>query len=125
MKEQIKELALRSGFKLKEQPDGSMDLNPYVYEFANELMKHQTVRVYSDLANECSKRANAINPVSAFKVGDIVVCDEPNGMALTKGLHYEVLAVDGSKIEVEDDFGDEYFYDKDEVAFTLYEVQDD
>lgn len=39
MKEQIKELALRTGFKIKKQPDGTMDLNPCVYEFAEKLMK--------------------------------------------------------------------------------------
>ena len=32
--EQIKEIALANGFKLKEQPSGEMDLNPYVYDFA-------------------------------------------------------------------------------------------
>lgn len=31
-KQQIQHLALQAGFKLKKQPDGSMDLNPYVYE---------------------------------------------------------------------------------------------
>lgn len=36
----IKELALANGFKLKEQPDGSMELNPYVYEFAQALIAH-------------------------------------------------------------------------------------
>lgn len=36
--EHIKHLALINGFKLKEQPDGSMDLNPYVYDFANALL---------------------------------------------------------------------------------------
>ena len=46
MKEQIKELALRTGFKLKEQPDGSMDLNPYVYDFAQTLLAN--VLVYFD-----------------------------------------------------------------------------
>lgn len=35
--EQIKEIALANGFKLKEQPNGEMDLNPYVYEFARAL----------------------------------------------------------------------------------------
>ena len=35
--DQIKELAIANGFKLKEQPDGSMNLNPYVYEFAQKL----------------------------------------------------------------------------------------
>ena len=36
-KSRIKAIALNSGFKLKEQLDGSMDLNPYVYEFAKLL----------------------------------------------------------------------------------------
>jgi hypothetical protein len=36
-KEQIKIAALDSGFKLKQQPSGVMDLNPYVYEFARAL----------------------------------------------------------------------------------------
>jgi hypothetical protein len=36
-REQIKELALANGFKLKTQPDGTEDLNPYVYEFAKAL----------------------------------------------------------------------------------------
>ena len=36
-KSRIKAIALSSGFKLKEQPDGDMDLNPYVYEFAKLL----------------------------------------------------------------------------------------
>jgi hypothetical protein len=37
-REQIKALALANGFKLKTQPDGSEDLNPYVYEFAAALV---------------------------------------------------------------------------------------
>lgn len=36
--DQIKELALAYGFKLKEQPNGEMDLNPYVYDFARALI---------------------------------------------------------------------------------------
>lgn len=35
--QKIKELALANGFKLKEQADGSMDLNAYVYDFANAI----------------------------------------------------------------------------------------
>ncbi len=38
MKEQIRELALRCGFKVREQPNGEMDLNPYVYRFAQNLL---------------------------------------------------------------------------------------
>ena len=40
--EQIKHLALQNGFKLKEQPDGTMDLNPYVYDFAKTLISGVT-----------------------------------------------------------------------------------
>ena len=36
-KSRIKAIALGSGFKLKEQQNGEMDLNPYVYEFAKLL----------------------------------------------------------------------------------------
>lgn len=36
--EQIREIALANGFKLKEQPNGEMDLNPYVYDFARQLL---------------------------------------------------------------------------------------
>ena len=36
-KSRIKAMALSSSFKLKEQPNGEMDLNPYVYEFAKLL----------------------------------------------------------------------------------------
>lgn len=35
--DEIKTLALANGFTLREQPDGSMDLNPYVYAFARAL----------------------------------------------------------------------------------------
>lgn len=36
--EQIKEIALANGFKLKEQPNGDVGLNPYVYDFARALI---------------------------------------------------------------------------------------
>ena len=35
--QKIKELALANGFKLKEQASGNMDLNAYVYDFANVI----------------------------------------------------------------------------------------
>ncbi len=35
--QKIKELALANGFKLKEQSSGNMDLNAYVYDFANAI----------------------------------------------------------------------------------------
>lgn len=44
-KKQIKDLALSNGFKLKEQPSGEMDLNPYVYDFAGALLVKANERV--------------------------------------------------------------------------------
>lgn len=43
--DQIKEIALKSGFKLKEQSDGSMDLNSYVYDFARSLIQENNREV--------------------------------------------------------------------------------
>lgn len=37
--EMIKAIALRNGFKLKKQADGSFDLHSYVYDFARALLK--------------------------------------------------------------------------------------
>ena len=34
----IEKLALANGFKLKEQPNGEMALNPYVFDFARALI---------------------------------------------------------------------------------------
>jgi hypothetical protein len=48
-KERIKDLALAIGFKLKEQPDGSMDLNPYVFSFAEALIAEAIAEEVSKL----------------------------------------------------------------------------
>lgn len=39
-KEEIRKLALECGFHLKMQDDGSKDLNPYVYRFADKICEH-------------------------------------------------------------------------------------
>ena len=36
--DQIRKIALDNGFKLKRQPNGEEDLNPYVYDFARALL---------------------------------------------------------------------------------------
>lgn len=46
-REEIKQLALKSGFKLKPHPDGSEDLNPYVYEFAVKIYRRGAEDAYS------------------------------------------------------------------------------
>lgn len=47
-KQYIKEVALECGFKLKEQPDGDLDLNPYVYTFADKLIKQTHIILLGD-----------------------------------------------------------------------------
>jgi len=37
-RERIKRAALNSGFELKEQDDGTVDLNEYVYHFAETII---------------------------------------------------------------------------------------
>lgn len=48
-KQDVKKLALECGFKLKEQPDGSMDLNPYVYKFAEGLVLKREILCWGSL----------------------------------------------------------------------------
>ena len=42
--EEITKIALRSGFKLKEQPDGTMALNPYVFDFVRAILHAYVVK---------------------------------------------------------------------------------
>ena len=46
--EKVKELALANGFKFKEQADGSMDLNAYVYDFANAIEREAKAQAVPD-----------------------------------------------------------------------------
>lgn len=45
-REHIKALALAKGFKLKDQPDGKADLNPYVYDFAEAVAEQSLPQGY-------------------------------------------------------------------------------
>ena len=42
--EEVTEIALKCGFKLKEQPDGTMALNPYVFDFVRGILFAYTVK---------------------------------------------------------------------------------
>lgn len=45
--EKVKKLALENGFKLKEQASGNLDLNSYVYDFAEALLKDKQAEIDS------------------------------------------------------------------------------
>lgn len=60
-KQYIKDVALECGFKLKEQPDGSMDLNPYVYTFADKLIKQTHISLLGDFKDMLAGINSEIN----------------------------------------------------------------
>ena len=69
--QKIKELALANGFKLKEQASGNMDLNAYVYDFANAIeqaAKAQAVQEDFDLWWEGNAIAMMCEEDEALKI---------------------------------------------------------
>ena len=60
-KQYVKELALECGFKLKEQPNGDLDLNPYVYTFADKLIKQTHISLLGDFKDMLADISSEIN----------------------------------------------------------------
>ena len=52
----IKELALANGFKLKEQASGNMDLNAYVYDFANAIERESKAQAVPEIQQALNDR---------------------------------------------------------------------
>ena len=73
--QKIKELALANGFKLKEQASGNMDLNAYVYDFANAIeqaVKAQAVpNALHDRLLVKSIREHVESHISEISVNDL------------------------------------------------------
>ena len=81
--QKIKELALANGFKLKEQADGSMDLNAYVYDFANAIeqaAKAQAVPEAISIGNELQSWV-AVNSFSADDGEGVLPVVDANAIA--------------------------------------------
>jgi len=49
--DQIRDIALANGFKLKEQPDGTQDLNPYVYDCCRKLLLLKLGQIVGDMTD--------------------------------------------------------------------------
>ena len=79
--EQIREVAIANGFKLKEQPNGKMDLNPYVYDFARALIDEHENYVKPDSITDIRNWFKAAKP-------------EPTSKDITTqlGCHYEEIS---------------------------------
>lgn len=68
--DEIKAVALANGFTLRVQPDGSIDLNPYVYGFARAMFERgRGIRAQADAnvaamydAMQAAIKATSCNP---------------------------------------------------------------
>ena len=60
-KQYIKEVALECGFKLREQPNGELDLNPYVYTFSDKLIKQTHISLLGDFKDMLADINSEIN----------------------------------------------------------------
>lgn len=77
--EKIKELALANGFKLKEQASGNMDLNAYVYDFANAIeqaAKAQSKKALLEQFEINNKLVEQIEKLKADVPGQITITHE-------------------------------------------------
>lgn len=101
-KDQIKAIALDNGFKLKEQPDGSFDLNPYVYDFAKALRK-AAPNLKTDV------EIKFINPVPSVKIlYDVNVIKAASRLrnafgSITGNDREKLLIIMGDKLKVDAD----------------------
>lgn len=70
--ERIKEIALANGFKLKEQPSGEMDLNPYVYEFSRTLLLLKLGEITADMTDLIDSKDTLESQSMLDKCDDII-----------------------------------------------------
>lgn len=68
-RQQIRELALANGFKLKEQEDGYQDLNEYVYTFAKALIEADRIKQKAGHKLVlCNRRGREFDSIFASRV---------------------------------------------------------
>ena len=84
-KQYIKEVALDCGFKLKEQPNGELDLNPYVYTFADKLIKQTHISLLGDFKDTIADVTSQIDDtLSELKQGEWIMSKIDNKTALNE-----------------------------------------
>ena len=60
-KEGVRKIALDSGFKYKAQDNGVMDLNPYVFDFAKELIESSNETLIAQVAELRGRLNDCVN----------------------------------------------------------------
>lgn len=71
-RDEIRAIALENGFTLKDQPDGSKDLHPYVYRFAERLLDKCVYKRFN-LNSEFKKAQAAWKTVEELPEEDRIV----------------------------------------------------
>lgn len=104
--EMIEQIALANGFKLKRQPDGSMALNPYVFEFARALLvasltpPAQEQDVIADFINKQEPLGAEFEKVLHNNLDSLYEADEP---AECRHGSWNHLSTRGTRKELEED----------------------
>ena len=68
--QKIKELALANGFKLKEQASGDIDLNAYVYDFANAIEQEIKAQAEKSLLEQFEINAKLTEKIESMVTYD-------------------------------------------------------
>ena len=75
--EDIKRIALASGFELKDLPDGSKGLRPYVFEFAKALLAAERQAV-ADICDELEEHWSEYKDAALLN-GDVALSNAASG----------------------------------------------
>lgn len=124
-KQQIQHLALQEGFKLKKQPDGSMDLNPYVYDLVYSVINIYSTRkefqftsklrlLLNDITQkhhiylcDWAKQLNCDNATASHYRADTKILTTEHAQALSeylKSLGYDYTAEQLQQLQRESEF---------------------
>ena len=67
--QEIRKIALDNGFKLKDQPNGSKGLNPYVYDFARAIIAEECKQTLKEFPLPDSSNDERIELNDYIKLG--------------------------------------------------------
>ena len=96
--EDIKRIALESGFELKDLPDGSKGLRPYVFEFAQALLAAERQAV-ADICDELEEHWSEYKDAAMLN-GDVALSNAASGEPrAARAIKAAVLAMNGKPFE--------------------------
>ena len=94
----IKRIALDAGFELKDLPDGSKGLRPYVFEFAQALLAAERQAV-ADICDELEEHWSEYKDAAMLN-GDVALSNAASGEPrAARAIKAAVLAMNGKPFE--------------------------